>query len=456
MTRPPVTPEALAFQPAAVALDEQPLPGPAARLPFVLAALLAAAVVWAVVAEVEPVVTAPGRLVPSSSSVTVQSLVSGTLQRLEVKPGDVVKAGQVVAALDPTVSLAELRQTRVRLASLQAEVARLEGELTDTLPSPVGGPKDAQQTALRSDRRADYDARVAVMRQRIAKVEASLATNEAEGKRQKATAAIASEKEGLFAKLAESSRLERLQGRQESLRAEHAAAALTDQRRELERELEVGRAELDTLTTGWRLQGREQLVNATRERDRVAEDLTKAERAADLILLRAPVDGTVLEVAAKAAGSALKDGEVLVSIVPTDVPLEAEVLVPSADIGLIRDDDPARITMDTFPFQRHGSLDGTVRVISPDAVSPPPAGDRSQEKKARADAYRVRVAVTANHLRHLPAASVAAGGREGQPTAGLRPGMWLKVDVKSGKRRVITYLLDPLIQGLDESLREPR
>jgi hemolysin D len=182
------------------------------------------------------------------------------------------------------------------------------------------------------------------------------------------------------------------------------------------------------------------------ELEKVLEEFNKAKRMHELVVLRSPQKGIVLKVAERSVGSIIQPAEPFVTLVPIDSDIEVEADVPAKDIGRIRVDDPVRVKLDAFPFQRHDTLPGKVRVISEDAFSH--ANQEIKKKQAPeqepADAiYRTRISLLSTTLRDVP-----DGFR-------LMPGMKARAEIKVGRRTVISYFLYPVIRALDESLREP-
>ncbi len=157
---------------------------------------------------------------------------------------------------------------------------------------------------------------------------------------------------------------------------------------------------------------------------------------AGLIVLRAPADGVVQEINDRALGNSVQAGEGLMTLVPRGVPLEAEIAIPGASIASLRPGDLARIKLEAFPFQRHGTVEGTVRVISENVVRPDfgPADAPA--------AYRARLALAVPNLREVPA------------DFRLLPGMALTAEIKIGRRTVLSYFLYPVLRVFDESLRD--
>jgi hemolysin D len=206
---------------------------------------------------------------------------------------------------------------------------------------------------------------------------------------------------------------------------------------EQQQEAAKARAERNAYIEEWRQKTAEELVAARRELDQAVRDLEKATRRNALVVLAAPADAVVLEVAERSVGSVLKEAEPLFTLVPLDVPLEAEVMVEGKDIGYIAAGNEVRVKLDTLPFQKHGTLDGKLRTVSENTFS-----DKDKEK-TRDAYYRARVELATTTLKNVP------------PGFRLIPGMTTTAEVKAGDRSVLSYFLYPLVRGLDESIREP-
>jgi multidrug efflux pump subunit AcrA (membrane-fusion protein) len=189
----------------------------------------------------------------------------------------------------------------------------------------------------------------------------------------------------------------------------------------------------------------EEEVKLYNEEQKIVEEINKAKRLHDLVSLRAPQQGIVLRMAELAVGSITRQAEPLITLVPVNSVIEVEVNVPSKDIARIRTDDAARVKLDAFPFQRHETLPGKVRVISEDSFRLNDRGEALEQSPSEAEDafYRTRISLLSTQLRNVP-----AGFR-------LMPGMKVRAEIKVGKRSVISYFLYPIIRVFDESLREP-
>jgi HlyD family secretion protein len=205
---------------------------------------------------------------------------------------------------------------------------------------------------------------------------------------------------------------------------------------ELRHELDAIRAERQSYVEEQRRTAFEEMMRLRDERDALAEELGKAARRRELVTLTAPVDAVVLQVAERSIGSVLREAEPLMTLVPLNAPLEAELSVEARDIGRIELGQPVRIKLDAWPYQEHGTLAGSLRMVSEGAFP-------REDPHRPGVVYRARARIEEVGLRGVP-----AGFR-------LLPGMTVTGEVKAGRRNVLMYFLHPLLRGLDESLREP-
>ena len=215
---------------------------------------------------------------------------------------------------------------------------------------------------------------------------------------------------------------------------------------ELEHEAASAAAQRDAYAQEWREKVADELVSVRHDRESAEDELSKALRRRAMVSLAAPEDAIVLKIAQRSIGSVLREAEILFTLVPLDAPLEAEVRIAPRDIGRLNVGEEVRVKLDAFPFQHHGTVKGVVATISPDAFRPGRNGtDGSQpaQPEGAAPFHKARVRLSDTDLRNVPAHHR------------LLPGMTVTAEIKLGERRVISYLLWPIMKGLDESLREP-
>ncbi len=442
-----LAPVALAFQPDAVELEERPLPGGARWSLYLLVLLLATALLWASLSSVDRVVVARGKVVTTTPTIVVQPMETGVIHDIQAKVGQVVTAGAVLATLDPTFTQADVAQQRFRLQSFQAQARRLEAELHGQpyAPRPGADQEERRQADIYNKRKAALQARLKGFQEGVARLEASLATNQNEQRVLAQRLKGLQEIEGMRTTLASEhheSRLKVLEARNQRLEVERDLKGAASREAEIRHEVSKTRAEAEAFVQNWRQEAGEELVKAYRERDYAAEQLSKANRREELVVLRAPAAAMVLEVAKRSAGSVVREAEPLFTLVPLDVPLEVEAQVEAQDIGFVRPGDQARVKFDAFPYQKHGTASASVQSLSEDMVQQTQMTEGGEEK--RGGMYYIgRLKLERVRLNAVP------------PDFRLLPGMTLTAEIKVGQRRVISYLLYPIMRGFDESLREP-
>lgn len=435
----PIDPALAEHLPDALALEHRPLPRLARITGYLLTGMIVSFLVWASIAKVDRIVVAPGKLVSSEPLIVVQPLESAIVRDILVKAGDTVRKGEVVAHLDPTFVTAEATSLTTQKASLDAEIDRLLAELSG---SPYAAGDDAErrrQASLLAEHKAEIAASLDALDAQISKDEAALATNAGRQTAVASRIALLRSIEDIRAKLFEKnyvSRVEMLEAQAATLTATAELDQLKGEAVEQQHELASDRARRAAFDREWRRKVEQELVDATRRRDAVAEELTKAARKAELSALVAPTDGVVMEIAHRSIGSVLQPAEPLVTIVPAGAPLKAEVEIDAADIGSVATGSTVRVKVEAFPFQRYGTLDGRLEVVSPDA-------------------FRREAPAIGAYFRGLVGFESLALSGLGDAVR-LTPGMTVTAEIHAGEQRLIAYISYPVIRVLDEGLREPR
>lgn len=436
-----------AFLPAALSLQETPVHPAPRRLAWLLIALFVIALLWAILGKVDIVAVAPGRVVVSERTKVIQPLEPSVVQRVLVKDGDKVQAGQLLVELDPTMAMADSGNVGEQLAQGQSELLRTTA-LLETLvlrPPPLAVRKPALSTLpptlrLKVERQlesewGDIRARLSRLDAEILRRRAELAVAEQAVARIDATLPMAKTREADY---------ENLVG--QGFVSSHATQDRRRERVELERELatlNAKRTEVQLLVAESQA-GKDALVAETLRnlRDRQAEAQTrvgqlgqetiKAQQRENLTQLRAPVAGTVQQLAVHTAGGVVTEAQPLMVIVPEQAEVTAEVTLENKDIGFVSVGQDAEVKLETFLYTRYGSVKAQVQRVTADAVN--------DEKKGA-----VFMATLV-----LKQATIDI---DGKPVR-LSPGMSLTAEIKTGQRRVIEYLLSPVQRAGSESLRE--
>ncbi len=353
--------------------------------------------------------------------------------------------GDLLATLDPTFSQADLDQLENQVAAFDAAISRLRAELGDReyVVGENAKPDELLQRKVFLQRKSAYDAQVQNFDTQIASAQANLKTAQDEqtvlAQRLETVKAIEEMRSTLMDRQ-EGSRLNLLLSRDARLDVENNLARVRGSIADDEHRVDKARADQKVFVEEFRRTAYQELVETLAKRDSAAEDLKKVELRRQLIVLKAPADAVVLEIADRTVGSVVREAETLFVLVPRDVPLQAEVNVEGKDIGQLAVDEPVRIKFEAFPFQKYGTGKGVVRVISQDSFSPDPKVDPMH--RTTAPYYRVVVDLTDTKLR-LP-----------QDRVQLIAGMAVTAEVKVGRRSVMSYFLYPLLRGFDESIRE--
>jgi hemolysin D len=450
----------LAFLPAALEIAETP-PSPAGRaILWAVAGAFAFALAWACLGKVDMVAVAPGKIIPTGRIKTIQPFETGVVRTIHVQDGQKVKADDPLIDLDPALNSAELKHQKADLLAAELDIARLKAELAapDDPLSRYAPPPEASLAQLAAQRRyllsqaEERRAKVAAIERQKAQKEAEAATSRATIAKLEATIPLLLQKaevhraligQQLVSKLAYLETEGKLVEEQKELEvqrahlreAEAAIAAAAEQRNHVASEFE--RTLLGDLS------------EAERKAAGLREDIAKSEEKTRLQHLTAPVDGVVQELRVHTIGGVVTPAQPLLVVVPLESELEIEAMVSNRDIGFVEEGQEAEIKVDTFPFTRYGLLPGRVVHVSGDAIAPDAAKDKTSSRPEDKDASKPQDLTFAARV-SLGAKAMQIDNRR----VNLTPGMAVTVEVKTGRRRIITYLLSPLMKYSHDSIRE--
>ncbi len=434
---------AIDFLPDADEIERRPLPLLARLTLHLLLASLVAFLVWAKLSDIDVVVTAKGHLVPLVPNMVVQPSETSTLQSIDVHIGQVVHRGDRLAGLDPTYSEADEAQLKTRLDSLERQSAALDAALAgkDLQAATLESVDSSIQSRLSIERLSNYGAELRKQQESIGHLRSSISTAQQDERAMGERVRVLTQLESVTAdlvdkKLAVTSRL--LEVRDRLLEAKRGMEMAHNRQIETNRELAGAMAENVAFSTSWREKLLEELLSVSRERDSVRDQLQKASRRHSLVVLTAPADAVVLDMGKVSIGSVVREAEPIFTLVPITEHLDADIEIDASDIGYLKLKDKVTLKIDAFPFQRHGSLEGRLAVISQDAFRREPGNFSGADHY-----YRARVTLGKARLKSLPA------------DAQLLPGMTLSAEMVVGRRSVMSYLLWPLTKGFGESIREP-
>jgi hemolysin D len=458
----PRDPEELAFLPAALEIVETP-PSPIGRaIGASVIAIFVLALIWASLGHVDIVATANGKIIPTGRSKVIQPFETGVVRAIHVADGQNVSAGDTLIELDPTINEGEISHLQGDLQSAQLDIARLRAALADT-DDPLNAfrpPEGAEPARVNMQRQflraqvAEHRAKLAALDGQRAQKEAELDTITATVDKLDAVIPTIEERVNIRKTLNEfgsklqyyevlqqltESQQERLVQMSHLKEAQAAVAAIIETRAQT-------RAEYRRTLFG-------ELAEAERKAAGLVADLSKAEQRAKLQQLTAPVSGTVQQLAVHTVGGVVTPAQALMVIVPSDSQLEIEAMVSNRDIGFVHAGDEVEIKVDTFDFTRYGMLHGKVRTISSDSIvrdaaneksddKPPGAASSASDSKGQELTYAARISVDRTQM------------QVEDKMVNLSPGMAVTAEIKTGSRRIIGYLLSPLMKYKQASLRE--
>ncbi|WP_412159094.1 HlyD family type I secretion periplasmic adaptor subunit [Pantoea sp. SIMBA_079] len=372
----------------------------AVRLIVISAALMLVALIWAWFGVLDEVSTGTGKVIPSSREQVLQSLEGGILTELYVHEGDQVQAGEVVARLDPTRSQSSVGESAARYRAALAAASRLRAEVNDTrltFPDELSGWPDliAAETRLYTTKRAQL--------------------NDAT-KQFKASLALANRELAITQRLAKS------------------GAASNVEVLRLQREKSDLELKLTDMRSQYYVQAREELAKASAEADSLAEVIKGREDTVTRLTIRAPMRGIVKNIKVSTVGGVVPPNGELMNIVPLNDRLLVEARLSPRDIAFIHPGQRAVVKISAYDYAIYGGLNGVVESISPDTIQ--------DEVKPEIYYYRVFIRTDNDYVQNK------AGRR-----FSITPGMVSTVDIKTGEKTVMDYLVKPFNKA-EEAMRE--
>ena len=443
---------ALDFAPAILrAQHENAAPLPRMVL-YIALTLFAVMLAWACFGRLDIIAVAQGKLIPGTYVKIVQPADSGVVRDILVKDGQEVKTGQVLMRMDTQVSDADsatiyndLHLRVLQLRRIQAELSGAPFEIAKSDP-----PAMYQQVL------AQYHANREAFRSQIENEQAALAKAEQDLKgavemesRLKQTVPIYRETEAAHQNLAKDgfiSRLAMLDKTRERIEKEQELKAQTYQVASLKASIEQSRKRLAQIASAYRQQLQNERSDANAQRLRLEQEAGKQAYKHDLLELKAPHDGVVKDLATHTSGTVVSPGTILMTLVPHDDPVKAEVWVTNEDAGWVEVNQKVKIKLAAFPFNKYGMVNGHVEYVSPDAAELPDTRERdrkdTREHVMPPSGFRTLVVLDSPYLE-----------RDGKRFR-VSAGMLVSAEVNLGSRTVMEYLLSPVQKVTHEAGRE--
>ncbi len=452
------------FLPAALEIVETP-PSPLGRaIAKTIILFFVIAFLWACFGSLDIITTAPGKIVSAGHTKVIQPLESGVVRSIHVQDGQSVKTGDVLIEIDSTINEAERDRLQKEYIEAQLNVSRLQAALNiDSSPDEFVAPEGATdlqietQRTLLTNQVQEIHAKLDGLDQQIAQQQGNLSAVQANiGKiteslpylKKRADARKYLVDKGYGSKLDYLTTQQDLVEHEQELQvqqgrlAEATATVASLQQQRKQAEAEYRHKNLDDLTqTGQKAAS-------------LHEQLLQAAEKFRLQTLRAPVNGTVQQLAVHTEGGVVTPAQMLMSIVPADSHIEIEAMISNRDIGFIHVGQEAAIKIDTFNFTQYGLLRGRVLTVSQDAIAREKPADRSGDKQqtgAESDTsepkgqelvYATRITLDQTQM------------QVDDRLVNLSPGMAVTAEIKTGSRHIISYLLSPIKKHVHQALRE--
>ena len=459
------------FLPAALEILETPLSPVRSTMILTICAFVTAALVWSYFGRVDIIATAQGKIQPVGRTKTIQPLETGKVLAVAVQNGARVKAGDVLVTLDPGEARADEATLEGNIQSERAEVARRTTALLlasrralGTVPAIAFPPEVPAAIAAREQRVLAQD--IAQLASTVASLEGQVREKSAERERLQGTIAAQQTlvttlqervdmRQALEATRSESrakviDALELLQTQQATLASERGQIGEID--------ASLGRLgrDIEKSYAGFSAENAQKLADTERLRDENVEKLAKARLKTADMTLKSPIDGTVSGSTITSVGQVVTVGEQVMQIVPSDAKLEIECYLPNADIGFVRKDQQAVVKIESFPFTDYGTIDAEVVRVAHDAIPQPDADQREQNPAAPTrdnglfgGGQRFQNLVYPVTL-HMDRTEMNSEGGQ----VPLVPGMAVTVEIKTGTRRILSYLFSPILQVATTAFRE--
>lgn len=434
------------FMPAAIEIEKTPASPVGRTILYAIVLLFAIAVLWATFGKIDIVAVAQGKVIPSERVKIVQPLETAVIELIHVEEGQAVKAGDPLITLNTNMTEADVRRfrqqwrgtalKRIRLTALASWFANGGGDsLSLDSENPELIPHLADQQALLSQEVAELRASLENIEQESERLLAEQQMVNAEARKNRQLLEVLNERVAAYDRLQQTgtgSRMDYLEVKQEQIEVEQNVSVQLARINQLKSSIQANNSKRDMMISERYKLTLQELQELAVQEATLREELLKAEQRSSNYLLKAPIDGTVQELAVTTIGGVVTPAQEIMKIVPENSAVEVEARFLNKDIGFIHPGQLAEIKVDTFNFTKYGVVDAELSDISGDAIQDEQLGL----------VYRARLIPSEPTL------------QVGEKLVNLAPGMTVTAEVKTGQRRVIEFFLSPLLRYKQESLGE--
>ncbi|HQP41600.1 MAG TPA: HlyD family type I secretion periplasmic adaptor subunit, partial [Smithella sp.] len=436
------------FKPILAEIEERPTNPLGTYFLWTIISLMIIVLLTIFLVKIDVVVSARGKIIPIGDVKVIQPLETGVITRIHIKEGDYVKKGDMLLEIDPSVDTADLEGKERNLSYSRLSMERINAVLNEKDFSPgkkdraseivraqmthYEAQRDVYNSTLKEKEKESLENQSALesLKTEIETINKVLAITLEDEKRQKALVEIGT--------LADNRYREKMK---ERMNLERERDSKGGQVQQLETKLARISDEIQTFKSNFREKLLSDYSNNIHERNTLEAEVSSLKFKQGKRFIIAPVTGYIHLLPVKTIGGVVTTAQPIVGIVPEGTPLEVNAIVMNKDIGYVKEGQSCVVKVDTYDFQKYGTIEGKVEIINPYSMEEKENKGTNKSAENESGGYPVRVKMTAETLK-----------TKNGDVYKVKPGMSATVEVNVGKRRVIEFFLFPIIRYLDEGL----
>lgn len=437
------------FKPILAEIEERPTNPLGTYFLWTIISLMIIVLLTLFLVKIDVVVSARGKIIPIGDVKVIQPLETGVITRIHIKEGDYVKKGDMLLEIDPSVDTADLEGKERNLSYSRLSMERINAVLNEKDFSPgkkdraseivraqmthYEAQRDVYNSTLKEKEKESLENQSALesLKTEIETINKVLAITLEDEKRQKALVEIGT--------LADNRYREKMK---ERMNLERERDSKGGQVQQLETKLARISDEIQTFKSNFREKLLSDYSNNIHERNTLEAEVSSLKFKQGKRFIIAPVTGYIHLLPVKTIGGVVTTAQPIVGIVPEGTPLEVNAIVMNKDIGYVKEGQSCVVKVDTYDFQKYGTIEGKVEIINPYSMEEKENKETNKAAENESGGYPVRVKMTAETLK-----------TKNGDVYKVKPGMSATVEVNVGKRRVIEFFLFPIIRYLDEGLK---
>lgn len=396
-------------------------------------------ILWLLVAKVDIIANTTGKIITESKLQTISIFDKSSLEKILVKEGEVIHKGQVVAILNNTVQSSSYKQTLIELNFYYLRKRAIDSLLNHIPLKKEQNDEDLQFSQIQSEfafKKLTYENNLLATQSEISQFQNELQANlmtleKLKSSKKSWEKQIESYQQmkdtGYVAGLTADEKIREGKEKIQDIRVQESYISMNESK------IRQSTMKLQTLKSDFSQQLLKEKTEIFQKIKNLEEEKKKTDYVVSTKNLVSPVDGYIKDISTNSHNSVITEGNILMTIVPKDEKLKAEILVKNSDIGYIVEGQKVKVKIETFAFQKYGLISGTVVKVSPDAT---------EDKDTKQNFYKIEVSLDKDYLE-----------KDGRKYL-LKPGMVVNADVVLSQRTIFEYLTSPLQKTLLESARE--